>query len=183
MDATASQTTSLTIVYSALYSDADQGKHQSSAPLALGGEFTGHRWWLGKCFHLMASSCWIRTSLSRASSKPSVLKNDYLTNPYNWKIMLPKASNYFAIGIVMVPSWGPCYRSRRRREILKRCPYFSRLYLGVDIDKSCTCAWPYICIYRKTYICIYSLLYGMCSYNSYRKCHQQFIYPNSANIA
>ena len=34
MDALASQITSLTIVYSTLYSDADQRKHQSSASLA-----------------------------------------------------------------------------------------------------------------------------------------------------
>ena len=37
----ASQITSLTIVYSIVYSDADQRKHQSSASLALCGEFTG----------------------------------------------------------------------------------------------------------------------------------------------
>ena len=34
MDAIASQITSLTIVYSIVYSDADQRKHQSSASLA-----------------------------------------------------------------------------------------------------------------------------------------------------
>ena len=34
MDAMASQTTSLTIVYSTVYSDADQRKHQRSASLA-----------------------------------------------------------------------------------------------------------------------------------------------------
>ena len=36
----ASQITSLTIVYSIVYSDADKRKHQSSASLAFGGEFT-----------------------------------------------------------------------------------------------------------------------------------------------
>ena len=35
MDVMASQITRLTIVYSTVYSDADQRKHQSSAPLAL----------------------------------------------------------------------------------------------------------------------------------------------------
>ena len=40
----ASQTISLTIVYSTVYSGADQRKHQSSASLALSGEFTGDRW-------------------------------------------------------------------------------------------------------------------------------------------
>ena len=39
-----SQTTSLTIVYSTVYSDADQRKHQSSASLAFVREFTVDRW-------------------------------------------------------------------------------------------------------------------------------------------
>ena len=38
MDSMASQITSLTIVYSAIYSGADQRKHQSSASLALNGQ-------------------------------------------------------------------------------------------------------------------------------------------------
>ena len=42
--AMASQITSLTIVYSIVYSGADQRKHQSSASLAFCGEFTGDRW-------------------------------------------------------------------------------------------------------------------------------------------
>ena len=42
MNSMASQITSLTIVYSTVYSDADQGKHQSSASLAFVQEFTGH---------------------------------------------------------------------------------------------------------------------------------------------
>ena len=44
MGSIASQITSLTIVYSTVYSGADQRKHQSSASLAFGGEFTGDRW-------------------------------------------------------------------------------------------------------------------------------------------
>ena len=44
MGAIASQITSLTIVYSTVYSDADQRKQQSSASLAFCGEFTGDRW-------------------------------------------------------------------------------------------------------------------------------------------
>ena len=60
----ASQITSLTIVYSTVYSDADQRKHQSSASMAIVQEFTGYRWiptngqLRGKCFHLMTSS-WV----------------------------------------------------------------------------------------------------------------------------
>ena len=45
MGALASQITSLTIVYSAVYSGADERKHQSSASLALCGEFTDD-WWI-----------------------------------------------------------------------------------------------------------------------------------------
>ena len=64
MGTMASQITSLTIVYSTIYSDADQRKHQSSASLAFVRGI--HRWpvnsrtngrYRGKCFHLMTSSC------------------------------------------------------------------------------------------------------------------------------
>ena len=67
MGAIASQITSLTIVYSIVYSDADQRKHQSSASLAfVRGIHRGpvNRWIpstndqrRGKCFHLMMSPC------------------------------------------------------------------------------------------------------------------------------
>ena len=43
MGAIASQITSLIIVYSAVYSDADQRKHQSSASLAFVRGFPGDR--------------------------------------------------------------------------------------------------------------------------------------------
>ena len=61
--AMASQITSLTIVYSSIYSGADQRKHQSSASLAF--VWGIHRWPVntphksqqrGKCFQLMTSS-------------------------------------------------------------------------------------------------------------------------------
>ena len=64
MGAIASQITSLTIVYSTVYSDADQRKHQSSASLAFVWGIHRDRWiprtkgqLRGKCFHLMTSSC------------------------------------------------------------------------------------------------------------------------------
>ena len=44
MGGMASQITSLTIVYSTVYSGADQRKHQSPSSVALCGEFTGDRW-------------------------------------------------------------------------------------------------------------------------------------------
>ena len=64
MGAIASQITSLTAVYSTVYSDADQGKHQSSTSLAFVWGIhrgpvnsTTNGQWRGKCFHLMTSSC------------------------------------------------------------------------------------------------------------------------------
>ena len=65
MSAIASQITSLTIVYSIVYSDADQRKHQSSASLAFVREFTGVNGQLRrKCFHLMTWSCgWAITGM------------------------------------------------------------------------------------------------------------------------
>ena len=60
----ASQITSLTIVYSSVYSGADQRKHQSSTSLAFvwgihrGPVNSPHKWPVTqKCFHLMMSSC------------------------------------------------------------------------------------------------------------------------------
>ena len=43
MTAVASQITSFTVVYSIVYSDADQRKHQNSASLADPGEFPAQR--------------------------------------------------------------------------------------------------------------------------------------------
>ena len=64
MGAIVSQITSLTIVYSLVYSDADQRRHQSSASLAFVRGIHWDRWiprtngqLRGKCFHLMMSSC------------------------------------------------------------------------------------------------------------------------------
>ena len=63
MTTIASQITSLAFVYSTVYSDADQRKHQSSASLAFVWGIPRDRWiprtkgqLRGKCFHLMTSS-------------------------------------------------------------------------------------------------------------------------------
>ena len=64
MGVIASQITSLTIVYSTVYSGADPKKNmKATRHCPLCGEFTGDGWipgtngqWRGKCFHLMTSS-------------------------------------------------------------------------------------------------------------------------------
>ena len=76
MGAIASQITSLIIVYSTVYLSPSQRKHQSSASLALCGEFTGDRsiprsngQLRGKCFHSTKSS-WPTVAISKAKLRP-----------------------------------------------------------------------------------------------------------------
>ena len=64
MSAMVPQITSLTIVYSTVYSGADQNNMKALRHWPLCGEFTGDRWiprtngqLRGKCLHLMTSSC------------------------------------------------------------------------------------------------------------------------------
>ena len=64
MGAISTLITSLTVVYSTVYSDADQGNIKAPRHWPLCGEFTGDRWisrtngqYRGKYFHLMTSSC------------------------------------------------------------------------------------------------------------------------------
>ena len=64
MTTMASQITSLTVVYSTVYSNANQRKHQSFASLAFVWGIHRDRWiprtkgqLRGKCFHWMTSSC------------------------------------------------------------------------------------------------------------------------------
>ena len=71
MTTMAFQITSLTVVYSTVYSDADQRKHQSSASLAFVWGTHRDRWiprtngqLRGKYFHLMTSSCFTPRSNS-----------------------------------------------------------------------------------------------------------------------
>ena len=75
MTTIASQITSLTVVYSTVYSDADQRKHQSSASLAFVWGIHRDRWPVNsphkgpvtrKMFHLMTSSWTLETSGNRA---------------------------------------------------------------------------------------------------------------------
>ena len=80
MGAIASQITSLAIVYSAVYADADQRKHESSASLAFVWGIHRNRWnprtkgqLRGKCFHLMTSS-WDDNFLPAASYHQSQLQ-------------------------------------------------------------------------------------------------------------
>ena len=81
MTTIASQITSLTVVYSTVYSDANQRKHQSSASLAFVWGIHRDRWiprtkgqLRGKCFHLM-TSWWILMNPSETITRPRQRKS------------------------------------------------------------------------------------------------------------
>ena len=110
MDVMASQTTSLTIVYSIVYSGTDQRKHQISAPLAFVRGIHRGRWiprtkgqLHGKCFHLMTSSCQygIRTaSAKHCSDVRSDLKRlngTVLANNKKNDIIAPHSSPFLTV--------------------------------------------------------------------------------------
>ena len=85
MGAMVSHITSFAIIYSTVYSGADQRKHQSFASLVLCGEFTGDRWiphtngqQRGKWFHLMTASCNIYCIPLHSILYMAVNKNQYL---------------------------------------------------------------------------------------------------------
>ena len=90
----ASQITSLTVVYSTVYSEADQRKHQSSASLAFVWGIHRDRWiprtkgqLRGKCFHLMTSS-WRKGSLRYIGDRfrnhaPSPWSHSLIISIYN----------------------------------------------------------------------------------------------------
>ena len=94
MMAIASQITSLTIVYSAVYSGARQRKHTSSASLAFVWGIHRDRWiprtkgqLRGKCFQLMTSS-WLSTKLDQVIMAPDCIhvfnNTTNISFPINW---------------------------------------------------------------------------------------------------
>ena len=106
MDAMASQITSLTIVYSAVYSGSDQRKHQSSTSLAfVGGIHRDH----GKCFHLMTSSCFMITL-------PTIMLIEHSNGKWDTLIRPSTCKRY---PILMSPGWAKgCLRFGRKSAFL-----------------------------------------------------------------
>ena len=100
MGTIASQITSLAVVYSIVYSDVDQRKHQSSASLAFVWGIHRDRWiprtkgqLRGKCFHLMTST-WVSESNTHISLQPQhpfeiILQNQHGTKSLNHSGQLP----------------------------------------------------------------------------------------------
>ena len=81
----ASQITSITIVYSTVYSVQIKENIKAPRHWPLCGEFTGDRWiprtkdqWRGKCFHLMTSS-WMMANYSDQYIRCSVEPFSFLT--------------------------------------------------------------------------------------------------------
>ena len=128
MTTMASQITSLTIVYSTVYSDADQGKHQSSSSLAFVWGIHRDQWiprtkgqLRGKCFHLMTSS-W--TPIIPPWHMALNLMHTY---PYSYPYISNQIKKRQTVGAVVTVTW-PCmisfcwYRWFFRDLLQHRCP-------------------------------------------------------------
>ena len=108
MGTNASQITSLTVVYSTVYSGADQRKHQSSASLAFVWGIHRDRWiprtkgqLRGKCFHLMTSSWHSRFGVNETS----LTKHIRATRHNLWTHICPQPRKIFTLKCI---TWIPC---------------------------------------------------------------------------
>ena len=113
MGVIASQITSLTIVYSIVYSDADQRKHQSSASLAFVRGIHRGRWiprtngqLCGKCFHLMTSSWTRRGSVMLSADK------FFLGSLIKWDLLAVRYCLYINKSVTMMLTWGTDIRCK-----------------------------------------------------------------------
>ena len=115
MTTIASQITRLTVVYSTVHLDADQGKHQSSASLAFVWGIHRDRWiphtkgqLRGKCFHLITSSCTVLPS--RLKNLISKRFEHYNTWPHRsgslWHIAARRLEGYWNINSVLLGKRG-----------------------------------------------------------------------------
>ena len=94
MGAMASQITSLTIVYSIVYSGTDQRKNiKAPRHWPLYGEFTGDRWiprtngqLRGKCFHLMTSSCSL--AVGRSGGNVRNVISEHMYGVISWALLV-----------------------------------------------------------------------------------------------
>ena len=135
MTTIASQITSLTVVYSTVYSDADQSKHQSSASLAFVWRSHRDRWiphtkgqLRGKWFHLMTSSWNDHTVSVCFSGNYSHLWicESYLSTPPAFKFLTD----------IMIVAWLPSHNLSE--------PYYRLLNHLNSIKTSETESIPYI---------------------------------------
>ena len=125
MTTMASEITSLTVVYSTVYSDADQRKHQNSASLAFVCGIHRDRWiprtkgqLRGKCLHLMTSSWWLCNNIRQ---KP--IQYDCISNPnVNGCLAKQGEDNYShrhnAVGVRLKSLW-PHQRPAKSRAVVR----------------------------------------------------------------
>ena len=151
-----SQITSLTVVYSTVYSDADQIKHQSSASLAFVWGIHRDRWiprtkgqLRGKCFHLMTSSWYDQTYIKQSIHwEPGTFKclNIYRHNDNHEPLCYH--------GLTFLSSW---IRDHIPCKVLSEIAYpfpngLHRWSLGTDEWSKPTHRYIYIYIYIMIYI-------------------------------
>ena len=137
----ASQITSLTVVFSTVYSEADQRKHQSSASLAFVWGIHRPRWiprtkgqLRGKCFHLMTSS-WVLV----CAYGEAVWLNSGKTGRHIWMIYSNTPPNIWLVGVTC-----------KRKKMYTRCEVVETiLHMVVEIDMILSYMWCVIWIHPR----------------------------------
>ena len=144
----ASQINSLTVVYSIVYSGADQRKHQSSASRAFVRGIHRDRWIprtkdqeRGKCFYLMTSSCFhVTDPFMRWIYRSAV------NSPHKWPVIrilmflwcgsasaVNQTVEWQVISDCMAFMWRHCYGFERISHILTFPKYIVRMELYVSL--------------------------------------------------
>ena len=114
----ASQITSLTVVYSTVYSDADQRKHQSSASLAFMWGIHQDRWIL-------------RTKASYAENV-SIWWRHHVVCQHKFQNKLQKYKYAYTESIIHLPRYRVCFAHLSHVKCDKHCHYLQKLIQKYD---------------------------------------------------
>ena len=122
MTTMASQITSLTVVYSIVYSGVDKRKHQRSASLAFVRGIHRDRWiprtkgqLRGKCFHLMTSS-WTSTALGESMMTSWYGNTFRITGPlssHSWIHSFIRGPMMWSFNMALMLAWTSCWTNCR----------------------------------------------------------------------
>ena len=149
-----SQITNLAVVYSTVYLDADQRKHQSSASLAFVWGIHRDRWiphtkgqFRGKCFHLMTSSWVCKRCHNRALDQSAGNRKQYVFLRFKIIWCLPLVTWY---KLIVSYTWLHAHRTQSTApELMQGLPERSRVCVKHNLtnpslsiyDNSCRNDW------------------------------------------
>ena len=152
MGTIASEITSLTIVYTTVYSDAEQSKHQSSASLAFVWGIHRDRWiprtkgqLRGKCFHLMTSSWWYSQGLVNYWLRSADFLKQFPSNlKFGGYIHYGTPQTWFTLAafhLIVAVSWPLVSRAFSLHLQTKPWSDWSQIWFGISLRASLAWGW------------------------------------------